>query len=127
DTDAGRTEHLVPGERREIHTESTEVDGHVRYRLACVEHDDRADLLRTPHDLLDGSDRTGHVRLVRERHDLHSLGQRQRIEVDAAVVGDAVPAQGGTRTPREFLPRSEIRVVLELGDDDLVTGSEPVR
>ncbi len=64
---------------------------------------------------------------MRERHDLHSVGQRQRIEIDAAVVGDAVPAQGGTRAPREFLPRNEIRVVLELGDDDLVTGSEPVR
>lgn len=57
-----------------------------------------------------------------ERDDLDRIGQFQRIQVDAAVVGDAVPAQRGAGAASELLPGHEVRVMLQLGDDDVVPG-----
>ena len=87
--DAGRPEHLVPGERGEVDAERGEVDRHVRHRLAGVEHGQRADRAGAAHQLRHRLDGAQHVGLVRERDDLGALGDRvDRVEVQPAVVGD---------------------------------------
>ena len=50
--------------------------------------------------------------------------QLERVEVEPAVVGHAVPAQDRAGAPAQLLPRHEVGVVLQLGDDDLVAGLE---
>ena len=57
-----------------------------------------------------------------ESNDFDVVVQLQRVQVDAAVVGHAVPAQRGAGAPGQFLPRDDVGVVLELGDDDDVAG-----
>ena len=63
-------EHLVPGERGEIHAERGEIDRHVRHRLAGVEHGQRADPLRGGDQHVDRVDGAQHIGLVGERDHL---------------------------------------------------------
>ncbi len=59
--------------------------------------------------------------MMAEGNDFDVVVELQRIQVDATVVGDAIPAQRGTGTAGQLLPRNEVGVVLELGDDNDVT------
>ena len=124
--DAGGSEHLVPGERQEVDVQRGHVDGLVRYRLAGVEHGQRADPPGGGDQHLDRVDRAQHVGLVGEGHHFRP-GRDQRIErrqIEPESVGDAEPTQGRPGSAAQFLPRNEIRVVLHLRDDDLVTRAE---
>ncbi len=114
----------MTGERRVVHSQFVEVDRHVRHRLARVEHDERTDGACSSHQFLDGRDRAGHVGLVGERNDLHRVRQLQRIKIDPAVVGDAVPLERRTGSARKFLPGNEVGVVFEFGDDDFVARTD---
>ena len=117
-------QHLMAGEGGIVDVESVEVDGLVRHRLAGVEQRQRADGPGPRHQLGDRRDGTRHVRVVTERHHLDPLVQLERVEVDAAVVGDAVPAQRGAGATSEFLPRDQVGMVLEFGGDDDVAGAD---
>ena len=117
-TDSVGAQHLVPGECGEVDVEGVEVDRLVRHRLAGVQHRQGADGLRPLDQLGDRGHRAGDVRVMAERNDFDVLVELQRIQIDASVVGHAVPAQRGAGTPGQFLPRDEVGVVLELGGDD---------
>ncbi len=114
----------MPRKGGEIDVERVEVDRLVRHRLAGVQHCQRTDGLGPVHQLGDWSQRTGHVRVMAEGNDFDVLVELQRIEVNAAVVGDAVPAQRSAGAPGQFLPRDEVGVVLELGGDDDIAGAD---
>ena len=68
--------------------------------------------------------------MVAERNNFDPLVELQRVQVDASVIGDAVPAQGRAGATRQFLPGDQVRVVLQLGGDDHVArpdgATEPV-
>ncbi len=113
-------QHLVAREGREVDVERVEVDRLVRHRLAGVQQRQRADRLRPRHQFGHRGDGAGDVGMVAEGNDFHALVELERIQVDPAVVGDAVPAQRRAGAPGQFLPRDEVRVVLQLrGDDDI--------
>ncbi len=123
DTDAGRAEHLVTRERREVDAELGHVEREMGRRLAGVEHGQRTDRARGVGELADRVDRAEHVGDVGEREDLGALGEQvvEVRQVEPALVGDADPAQGRAGAARQLLPRHEVGVVLHLGDEDLVT------
>ena len=54
--DAGRPEHLVRRERREVDAELRDVDALMRHRLAGIEHRQRAARRRDRGDVRDGRD-----------------------------------------------------------------------
>src|SRR5665811_1649983 len=120
--DAGRAEHLVTGEHREVHPEGMEVHRQVRDALARVEHREGAYVVRAGHEGGHRGDRPGHVRGMREgehpaavRHDVpEPIGQ------DAALVRDRDPAQGRAGPGAQLLPGDQVGVVLGPGDDDLI-------
>ena len=114
----------MPGERGEVDVERVEVDRLVRHRLAGVQHRQRADGLGPVDQLGDRGHRAGHIRMMAEGNDFDVLVELQRVEIDAAVVGDAVPAQRGAGAPGQFLPRDQVGVVLELGGDDDVARAD---
>ncbi len=66
------------------------------------------------------------VRHMGERHDLGAFSDNrvQVVKVEAAIISDADPAQGGACAASQLLPWNEVRVVLHLSDDDLVTLAE---
>ena len=68
--------------------------------------------------------------MVAERNDFDPLVEPERVQVDAPVVGHAVPAQRSPGAPCQLLPRDQVGVVLKLrGDDDVALGHrvlEPV-
>ncbi len=97
----------------------------MRNRLAGVQNGQCADCLGPRHQLADRRDRTGDIRMMAEGNDFHPPVELQRIEVDTAVVGHAVPAQGRPPgAPGQFLPRDEVGVVFQFGGDDDVPGTD---
>ncbi len=118
---------MCPEKAAKVDAEGGDVDRHVRHGLAGVEHGERADPLRGCDQHVDRVDGAEHVRLMGEgNHFRPSVDQLIDVgQVQPEVVGDLEPAQGGPGPAAEFLPRQQIRVVLHLGDDDLVTGTEP--
>ena len=62
--------------------------------------------------------------MMAERNDFHAFVELQRVEVDAAVVGHAVPLQRRAGAAGQLLPRDQVGVVLELGGDDDVAGAD---
>ena len=103
-------------------------DQPVRHRLGAVEDGDRADGLGPRDDLRDRVDRAENVALVDERDDLGALVDEPfgigGCEIEPAVFGEAEPAQRRPGPLARQLPRHQVGVVLHLGDDDLVAGSQ---
>ena len=130
DADAGRPKHLVAAEGEEVDTERGDVDRHVWDRLAGVEDDERTDRMRSGCDPAHWCDSAQHVALVCQCDDPSALGDdgvetvHGVIEIEAAVVIDADPAEHRSGLVTDLLPRHEIGVVLHLGHDNLVTRRE---
>ena len=127
--DAVRPEHLVRRERGEVDAHRPEIGRTMRHRLARVEHDPGAACVRERHDIGDRCEVPRDVRDLGDRHDARSVA-----EFGGEVVGRPQPvlvdphgAQPRARLGRETLPWDEVRVVLGLGDDDLVAGFERER
>lgn len=114
----------MPAEGHEIRAEVAHVHGHVRYGLARIHHHDRTDRVCHLRDARDGVDRAEHVRLMCDGNDPGPLGDQVRIQIEASVVGDTEPSQGGAGALGDLLPRHEICVVFHLRDQDLVAGSQ---
>src|SRR5207253_8906712 len=76
--------------------------------------------------LRDRVDRAEDVRDVRESDDAGAPGQKalERLEVEGAVIPDGNGLQHGAPVPRRQLPRNDVRVVLELGEEHLVAGPQ---
>ena len=117
-----RAEHLVPGEREEVHVQGGHVHRMMRHELRAVREHRRADLVRESGDLGHRGDHAGHVRLPGHRDDLRPLGDQRRVQVEPPLGQDLEPAQRRAGALGEQLPGHQVRVVLHLGDEDLVAG-----
>lgn len=117
----------MAGEGDQVDAERGDVERHVRRGLGGVEHGERPDRPRRLDQAGDGGDGAQHVGLVGEGHDLGALGEQgvEVAEVEREVVGDRDPAQRGAGAAGELLPGHQVRVVLHLGDEDLVTLAHP--
>ena len=95
--DAGRADHLVPGEGDQVGPERVHVDRHLRHGLRGVDDDRRAVRVRRRGDLRHRVDGAEHVRHVGDRDDLGALvdqaGREPALDVEPALVGDVEPAQ----------------------------------
>ena len=82
--------------------------------------------VREPDDLRDGIDRAEHVRHVRHRHDPGPVVQQPLVLVEAQLAGvrHRDHTQACALLLAEDLPRHDVRVMLHLGDDDLVAGAD---
>ncbi len=127
DADAGRPVRLVTGPGVEV--DVAHVDRQVRDGLRAVDHHPGAGGVRAAGDVGDVVDRAADIGGVGDRDDLRgALEQRVELGVDqAALVVDADVGQRGPGALRRELPRDEVRVVLQLGDDDQVALGEPDR
>ena len=126
--DPGRPEHLVAGEGHEVHIELADVDRHVRHRLAGVEHDQRADRRGpAPRPAPTGLIVPSRFDWCVNAHDLRALGDdRRRGRSRSRRPSSVSPIHRSDRAGlvAQLLPRHEVRVMLHLGDDDLVARAE---
>ena len=120
---------LWDGDRDEVRAERLDVDDAMRRRLRRVDDHDRALLVRPCGERLDRVDRPERVRDEIVRDDLDVALAREpveRVELQLAVVVDRDVPEAAPGPLRDELPRHEVRVVLELGDDDDVARPEVV-
>src|SRR5439155_1553349 len=122
DADAGRAQHLVRREHVEVTSQRGHIDPHVRSRLSPVDDRDRVDRPRPPDDVHDWGDRPQNVGHVGERD--HARPRREQTieggQVEHAVGENRHRLDDGAAIAGDQLPRDQVRMVLELGDDDLV-------
>ena len=120
--DAGRGEHFVAGEDEEVAVELLHVDRHVADRLRAVDQHARAMAVGDRRHFARGRDRPERVGDLRERDDAGARPQQLFIFVKphVAIVVDGRDAQSGAAVGRQLLPRHDIGVMFEPGDDDLV-------
>ena len=113
---------LVPREGVEVGAERRHVDREVRRRLGAVEKDPGPRRLGALDDLRDRVDRAEHVRDVRERHEPRPPREKtlERLEVERPLVGHRHVPEPELPLPGEQDPRHQVRVVLHLGQEDLV-------
>ncbi len=114
------------GEREEVRAERCHVYRLVRDRLRAVGHHQRAPGLRQGRDLADRRHRAGDVGLVGDGDDFGPVIDQLigAAEVQTAVRSHAEPAQGRAGAQAQLLPGHQVRVMLHLGDQHLVTGAD---
>src|SRR2546423_9768257 len=128
--DAARPAHLVGRDRDEVGAERLYVDVDVRRGLGGVADEDRTLLVRPRDELLHRVDRPERVRHLVRGDDLDVPLRRdtvERGEIELALLGERDHRELRSRTPRDVLPGNEVRVMLELADDDEVTGAKIVQ
>src|SRR5947208_2160073 len=98
----------------------------MRRGLSSIDHRERPGLPGARAHPGDRVDRAQHVRDVRKSHDARPAGDKplERPEVERAVIPEGNGLQHGTSVPRRQLPRNDVRVVFELGDEHLVAGPQ---
>ena len=116
----------MAGEGVEVATERQDVDLEVGGGLAAVDEHDRARSLGETGHLdggIDGSERVGDVR---EGDELGTGGKQslEGHEVDLAARRDGRDNDLGAGALGDDLPRHDVGVVLEMGEQDLVAGLE---
>ncbi len=120
--DARGPEHLVAGEDVEVGPERGHVERQMRHRLGAVHQHEGARRMRPAGHLGHGVDRAEHVRHVRERR--HAGARREQPVEARHVEVRAVEHRHGhearAAVAAGHLPRDEVRVVLHLGDENLV-------
>ena len=102
----------------------------MRRRLGSVADEDRALFVRPRDELLDRVDRPERVRHLVRGDDLDVPLRRDTVErgkIELALLGKRDHRELRSRTPRDVLPGNEVRVMLELADDDEVAGAEIVQ
>ena len=120
--DAGRREHLVAGEDVEIGVERLHVDRHMRHGLGAVDQHARAVAMRHLDHLARRSDRAERIGDLGERDDARPRIEQLLVFVEqhVAAVVDRRDAELGALLGAQHLPRHDVGVVLEMGDDHLV-------
>jgi len=128
-TDTGRTGHLVPRERVEVGVDFLHVNGHRRDGLGTVDEDVRIVVVGNFSQVGDGVDGSKRVRDVDDAHHLGVVGDQflRVVHVEVAVVVDTDVLDIRAGSLCDLLPRHHRGVVLHLGHDHLVTGSEFVQ
>ena len=103
-----------------------DVDRHVRHGLRAVDQDERTGGVRHLGHLADRVDRAERVADVGERDELRLEPEQhlEHVEPEHAVVGDRDELEVAVLLLDEELPRDEVRVVLHLGQDDLVAAGD---
>ena len=118
----------MTGEGHQISAQGRHIDRYLRHGLRRVDDHDGTDGVGLLGNLPDGIDRPQHVRGQRQRDDLGALINEplrlSLLEVEAAVISDVEPPQGGTGALTNDLPRNQVGVVLHHRNDDLVIRSE---
>ena len=118
----------MTGEGHQISAQGRHIDRYLRHGLRRVDDHDGTDRVGLLGNLPDGIDRPQHVRGQRQRDDLGALINEplrlSLLEVEAAVISDVEPPQGGTGALTNDLPRNQVGVVLHHRNDDLVIRSE---
>ena len=130
EADPARAAHLVAGDGHEVGAERLDVDAAVRRCLRGVAHVDRALLVCPGGERGDVADRPQRVRDEVRRDDLHAAAGGdlvQRIQPDLAVVVQGKHAEVRAHPLGHVLPGDVVRVVLELGDDHEIAGTEVVQ
>ena len=124
--DARRREDLVTAEDVEVGIQRLDIDRHVRHGLGPVDEGQGAvPMGGRDHDLR-GRDGAEGVRDRREGDQLRAAVEQPLVflEDDLARVVDRRDAEPGARLGDQLLPRHDVGVVLEVGEHDLVTGSD---
>ena len=85
--------------------------------------------VRAADDLENRVDGAERIRHVRDGNDARAIVQQLFVPIHTqlAEIGDRDDAQPRALLVAEHLPRDDVRVVLHLGHDDLVTGPTCVR
>ena len=117
-TNAAGATHLVAGKGREIHVQSMEINRHVWHRLAGVEDDHGVDRAGAAHQFIHVCHSTRHIGLMSKRNYLDGVIKLERIEIDASVFGHGIPLQRSAGASTQLLPRHQVGVVLQFGDDN---------
>ena len=114
----------MAGESVEVATEPGDVDLEVRGRLAAVDEDERARGLGETGHLGGGVDRAEGVGDVREGDELGARGQQalEGDKVDFAARRDGRHDDLGAGAFGDHLPRHDVRMMLEVREQDLVAG-----
>ncbi len=116
-------EELVRRADEHVDAPLRDVDRPVRPVVDGVRPRQRAGAVRELDDLPDVRQRADRIRGDRERDDARAIGQLplEVVEVERRVVADVDEAHLETAVVRQFEPRRHVRVVVEPGDDDLVS------
>ena len=118
---------LWPGDREEVAADRLHVHRPMRGGLRRVDHDDRAVAVCPLGDPIGAVHRAERVRHEVERDDLQAPVPDELVEPvehELALVGERDHPEVGARALGDVLPGNEVRVVLELGDEDDVTRAE---
>ena len=126
DADARRSQHLVPGEHVKVGSHGDQIQGKVRSSLGAVEKDEGARLVGAPDDLRHRIDGSKHIRDVGRGHQPRSWREKptERLHVEEALADHWHRLQERAAIAADHLPRDQVRVMLHLRDDDLVSGLE---
>ena len=125
--DARGAVELVAREGVEVAADRAHVDREPRHRLGAVDEGDGAGPVRERHELAHGVHGAERVRDVRHRDELRPL-REERLELvheERSAVVDGRDPEPRAPLLAEELPRHEVRVVLEGGDEHLVARAQP--
>ena len=113
---------LCARERIEVAVERLHVDAQMRHCLRAVDEHDGAGVVRLGVSSATGLIGAERVRDVRQRDDPRPLAEQllEPADVERAVVADRRDDELRARLLAEQLPRNDVRVVLEPGDQHLV-------
>ena len=115
---------MCPEKARKSAPSAATFDRVVRHQLGAVHQEQRADGVGELADLAQRRDDAGDVRLPGHRDDLRPVGDKRRVDVEPPVRQLGEPLQRRAGAQRELLPRHQVGVVLDLGDEDLVSGPQ---
>ena len=126
DADAGGRVDLVAGEGEEIGTQGLDVDGQMGGGLGGIDHDERAGLFRGGGhfgDRVDGAEGVGNPG---EGEDFGALAEErgEGVLIKRAVVVAGNHLEGRAGPLAEHLPRDDVRVVFQGGNEDFVAFSD---
>jgi hypothetical protein len=121
-----RAEVLVRRADEDVGTDASDVDRAVRRVVHRVDPGQRAGRMGQLGDARDVDERAHRVRGPGEGDDARPVGELRLevVEVEARVVADRGDPHLQVEVAREFQPRRDVAVVVELRDDDLVAGLE---
>ena len=125
--DPARAAQLVRRESEEVAAECLHVDRAVRRRLGSVDDDDRTLFVGPRRDPLNRVDRSERVRDEPHPDDLDRVVSREiveSVELKLTRIVDRDVSEGSARPAGDKLPRHEVGVVLELGNDNRIAGTE---
>ena len=113
---------FVAREGVEVRTEFGDIDGEPGHGLCAIDEHRHAAIMGDSDDVPDRDVGADGVRHVRGGHDAGAVGEEpgEALEIEGASVVDRGDPQGRSLLEAELLPRHEVGVVLECGNQDLV-------